>query len=86
MSLSPAWDDGRAPAGKRALTISTHTALKPWWQLRRWDSRRYEQRKQYYVDRMLRAAEVAVPHLREAVASKVEFQGVEEARKALQDG
>ncbi len=68
LSLSPAWDAGRAPAGKRALTISTHTALKPWWQLRRWDPRRYEQRKQYYVDRMLRAAEVAVPHLREAAA------------------
>jgi len=68
LSLSPSWDAGRAPAGKRALTISTHTALKPWWQLRRWDPRRYEQRKQYYVDRMLRAAEVAVPHLREAVA------------------
>ena len=68
LSLSPAWDAGRAPAGKRALTISTHTALKPWWQLRRWDPQRYEQRKQYYVERMLRAAEVAVPHLREAAA------------------
>jgi C-3',4' desaturase CrtD len=68
LSLSPAWDDGRAPGGKRALTISTHTALKPWWQLRRWDPRRYELRKQYYVDRMLTAAEVAVPRLREASA------------------
>jgi len=66
LSLSPTWDNGRAPAGKRALTISTHTALKPWWQLRRYDPRRYEQRKQYYVERMLRAAEVAVPGLREA--------------------
>lgn len=66
LSLSPAWDNGRAPQGKRALTISTHTALKPWWQLRRYDPRRYEQRKQYYVERMLRAAEVAVPGLREA--------------------
>ncbi len=68
LSLSPAWDGGRAPAGKRALTISTHTALRPWWQLRRYDARRYAQRKQYYVERMLAAAETAVPQLRAAAA------------------
>jgi phytoene dehydrogenase-like protein len=50
------------------LTISTHTALKPWWMLRRYDPRRYEQRKQHYVSRMLAAAEVALPRLREAAA------------------
>ncbi|MGL4649380.1 MAG: phytoene desaturase family protein, partial [Caldilineaceae bacterium] len=33
ISASPAWDGGRAPYGMRALTISTHTALKPWWEL-----------------------------------------------------
>jgi hypothetical protein len=32
-SLSPTWDDSRAPAGCRALTISTHTALDRWWPL-----------------------------------------------------
>jgi C-3',4' desaturase CrtD len=68
LSLSPDWDANRAPAGKRALTISTHTALKPWWQLRSYDPQRYEQRKQHYVKRMLAAAEVAVPHLRDAAA------------------
>ena len=68
LSLSPVWDKNRAPAGKRALTISTHTALKPWWTLRRYDPRRYDQRKQHYVDRMLAAAEVALPRLREAAA------------------
>ena len=44
LSLSPAWDATRAPAGKRALTISTHTALKPWWMLHRYDKQRYAQR------------------------------------------
>jgi C-3',4' desaturase CrtD len=68
LSLSPAWDANRAPTGKRALTISTHTALKPWWRLRQSDPRRYEQRKQYFVERILAAAEVAIPHLREATA------------------
>jgi C-3',4' desaturase CrtD len=68
LSLSPAWDPYRAPAGKRALTISTHTALKPWWRLRAYDPRRYEQRKAHYVKRMLAAAEVAIPGLREAAA------------------
>ena len=33
VSLSPAWDIGRAPVGHRAITISTHTDLRPWWQL-----------------------------------------------------
>jgi len=68
LSLSPAWDTGRAPTGKRALTISTHTALAPWWSLRRTDPQRYAQRKQYYVDRMLAAAERALPGLRGAAA------------------
>lgn len=66
LSLSPAWDGGRAPAGQRALTISTHTALAPWWKLRRQDSARYEARKKFYVNRMLRAAEGVLPALRPA--------------------
>lgn len=66
LSLSPEWDKNRAPAGKRALTLSTHTTLKPWWQLRSYDPRRYEQRKEHYVKRMLAAANLALPRLREA--------------------
>ncbi|HAJ34449.1 MAG TPA: hypothetical protein DCL15_01975, partial [Chloroflexi bacterium] len=64
LSLSPVWDAGRAPAGRRALTISTHTALAPWWKLFQYDRSRYEQRKQHYVERMLRAAERVLPGLR----------------------
>jgi C-3',4' desaturase CrtD len=65
LSLSPAWDATRAPTGKRALTISTHTALGPWWQLHAHDERMYQARKQLYVQRMLAAAEVALPGLRD---------------------
>jgi len=66
LSLSPAWDSGRAPAGRRALTISTHTALAPWWRLFHNDSRHYERRKEHYVERMVRAAERVLPGLRAA--------------------
>jgi phytoene dehydrogenase-like protein len=64
LSLSPTWDRDRTPAGRRALTISTHTALEPWWRLYRYDKDRYEQRKQHYLDRMVRAAERILPGLR----------------------
>lgn len=65
LSLSPAWDQSRAPAGKRALTISTHTALAPWWQLREDDPGGYAERKALYVEKLLTAAERAIPRLRE---------------------
>lgn len=66
LSLSPAWDHGRAPAGRRALTISTHTALEPWWRLFKHDPENYARRKANYTARMLRAAERALPGLRSA--------------------
>jgi phytoene dehydrogenase-like protein len=64
LSLSPAWDKRRAPAGQRALTISTHTALEPWWRLLRYDRGRYERRKAHYVERMVGLAERVLPGLR----------------------
>lgn len=66
LSLSPEWDTERAPPGHRALTISTHTHIEPWWQLYRCDIERYEQRKKIYTDRLVDAAERVFPHLRSA--------------------
>ena len=66
LSLSPAWDEGRAPQGRRTLTVSTHTELDPWWDLYEQDREAYEARKQRYTERVLAAAEVALPGLREA--------------------
>jgi C-3',4' desaturase CrtD len=66
LSLSPAWDERRAPTGRRALTISTHTRPGPWWQLLERDRAAYESEKRRYADRLLRVAEVALPGLREA--------------------
>lgn len=65
LSLSPAWDEGRAPAGQRALTLSTHTALGPWWNLFENDRDGYEARKDAYTAQMLAAAERALPGLRD---------------------
>jgi phytoene dehydrogenase-like protein len=61
LSLSPEWDAARAPAGHRALTISTHTALDGWWELYERDRPAYEARKNEYEQKALAAAEVACP-------------------------
>jgi C-3',4' desaturase CrtD len=66
LSLSPEWDRGRAPIGGRALTISTHTDLDTWWSLYEDDRPAYEARKQAHTERVLDAAEVALPGLRGA--------------------
>jgi C-3',4' desaturase CrtD len=66
LSLSPTWDGTRAPDGGRSLTLSTHTELEPWWTLYEQDREAYEARKRAYLDRVLAAAEVALPGLREA--------------------
>jgi phytoene dehydrogenase-like protein len=66
LSLSPAWDDTRAPEGQRTLTLSTHTELGPWWELFEHDRESYQARKKEYTDRLLDAAEVALPGLRDA--------------------
>lgn len=66
LSFSPDWDDKRAPAGQRALTLSTHTRLEPWWNLYERDRSTYQARKDAYTERMLAAAQVALPHLHDA--------------------
>ena len=66
LSLSPSWDTKRAPTGRRALTISAHTDLKMWWDLHEHDRLAYEARKADYTQRVLQAAQVALPGLRDA--------------------
>jgi C-3',4' desaturase CrtD len=68
LSLSPAWDTGRAPQGRRALTLSTHTDLAPWWDLHKNDPSAYEAHKAAYTQRVLAAAEIALPGLRDAAS------------------
>jgi phytoene dehydrogenase-like protein len=66
LSLSPAFDPGRAPQDQRAVTMSTHTRLSPWWRAFEQDRSRYEALKSETCERMLAAAEVAIPGFRQA--------------------
>ncbi len=66
LSLSPPWDETRAPAGRRAVTISAHTRPDAWWELYRADREAYEARRAEYAARILAAAETAIPGLRDA--------------------
>jgi len=68
LSLSDPADVERAPAGMRAATLSTHTAIEPWWRLRDGpDESAYRERRDAYAERLLAAAERAVPGLRAAM-------------------
>jgi C-3',4' desaturase CrtD len=67
LSISPHQDGSRAPAGMRAATISTHTRVADWWALANHDPQAYAARREAYTEKVLRAAEWAVPGLRAAV-------------------
>lgn len=68
ISLSPAWDATRAPAGHRAVTITTHTEVTQWWELYARDPNAYAERKQAYTDAILTTIERAIPGFRAGVA------------------
>ncbi|MCS6847804.1 MAG: NAD(P)/FAD-dependent oxidoreductase [Anaerolineae bacterium] len=69
MSFSERGDLRRAPAGHRALTISTHTRVAEWWRLRETPGAKaaYDDRVAEYTERMLDLAERAVPGLRRRI-------------------
>ncbi|MDX1664089.1 MAG: FAD-dependent oxidoreductase [Candidatus Promineifilaceae bacterium] len=67
ISLSDPSDNKRAPAGRRAATLSTHTEIGPWWALREAeDETAYLSRRDAYTKKMLAAAERAIPGLGDA--------------------
>ncbi|RCK73178.1 MAG: Neurosporene desaturase [Anaerolineae bacterium] len=63
ISLSPIEDPSRAPQGMRTLTLSTHTAIAA-WQI---DEQASEEQSAEYTERMIRAAEIAIPGIRQAI-------------------
>jgi len=67
ISLSDQTDIQRAPAGMRTATLSTHTAVAPWLLLQQQDRAAYEAHRHLYAERMLSAAETAVPGIRKAI-------------------
>lgn len=68
LSMSPRWDQQRAPEGYRAVTITTHTQVQPWWELLKQDDSAYEARKAEYAERMLANIERAIPGFRAGIA------------------
>jgi phytoene dehydrogenase-like protein len=67
ISISDAKDDTRAPVGQRAVTLSTHTVAADWWNLQSADPQAYQARREDYTQRVLDAAELALPGLKAAV-------------------
>ena len=67
ISLSDPSDPSRAPEGMRAATLSTHTAVSPWWRLRYSDKAAYEARRAAYAECLLTAAERVIPGIRQAI-------------------
>ncbi len=66
LSISPEWDEKRAPAGRRALTISTHTRFAPWLSMRQSQSDAYDAMRDVYTQRLFAAAEKVIPNLQQA--------------------
>jgi phytoene dehydrogenase-like protein len=67
ISVHPADDRRRAPAGQRAITISTHTGVERWWNWRRQSRARYREEKAAMAERMLATAHTALPGLQSAI-------------------
>jgi phytoene dehydrogenase-like protein len=66
VSISPQWDRGRAPHGQRTITISTHTRVADWYTLVN-NTHAFEDRKQMYLDRLIDAASIALPRLKQHI-------------------
>ncbi len=65
VSISPHWDC-RAPQGQRAITISTHTRVAEWYSLAN-NEHAFEDRKQIYLERLIDAASIALPKLKQNI-------------------
>ena len=61
ISMPDREESGRAPAGQLPVTLSTHTEIAPWWQLHQQNQEAYAERKAAYLQRLLHAAEQALP-------------------------
>ena len=66
MSISPAWDTKRAPQGKRAVTISTHTRMKKWWDLFNSDVSAYTNEKHAFTQKIMEGLGAVLPDINTA--------------------
>ena len=66
VSISPEWDQKRAPIGQRAITVSTHTNLKKWWNLINMDLSAYENEKLLFTNKIFDGLESIFPGIHNA--------------------
>ncbi len=67
VSMSSVGDTKRAPAGMRAVTITTHTAVQQWWDWLRDDPDAYQAQKDVYTERMIAAIDQTLPGFRSGI-------------------
>ncbi len=67
VSMSPRWDTSRAPEGHRAVTITTHTRVQPWWDLLEKDVEAYQARKDMYSQMIIQHIQHVIPNFRENI-------------------
>ena len=68
LSMSPSWDTSRAPDGHRAVTVTTHTRVQPWWNLLEESHAAYAARKEAYTERMLSHIDRVLPGFSRRIA------------------
>jgi C-3',4' desaturase CrtD len=68
LSISPEWDKSRAPEGKRAVTVSTHTKVQQWWDLLAKDEVAYQAKKHEYTERMIARIDSILAGFKDAVS------------------
>lgn len=66
-SMAELDDDSRGPDGMVPVTMSTHTEVTGWWQLRQESDSAYAEKKGRYQECMLNALEQALPGVRETI-------------------
>ena len=67
LSMSPEWDITRGPEGHRAVTVTTHTAVQPWWDLLNSDHEAYTERKQRYTDTIIGHVDGVIPGFKDSL-------------------
>jgi phytoene dehydrogenase-like protein len=67
VSISPAWDDTRAPFGQRAVTVTTHTDPSQWWSLLEADRDAYYVLKDHYTEKIVAALDDLLPGFRQSI-------------------
>lgn len=67
VSISPEWDSSRAPEGQRAVTVSTHTNVRQWWDMLEADEQAYYDCKDAYAEGMISTIDKTLPGFKNAV-------------------